>query len=108
MQVSNFELVKELKITLKITTKSLYLMAYSAYQKGLFEKVLWMREGEKLTYESIANRLTKEGVKSARNCLLMAEHVFSIYKKGLQRKDRLTSKPNIEVVDLEFLSNTNQ
>ena len=108
MQVSNFELVKELKITLKITTKSLYLMAYSAYQKGLFEKVLWMREGEKLTYESIANRLTKEGVKSARNCLLMAEHVFSIYKKGLQRKDRLTSKPNVEVVDLEFLPNTNQ
>ena len=33
----------------------------------------------------------------------MAEHIFSIYKKGLPRKDRLTSKPNIEVVDLEFL-----
>jgi hypothetical protein len=37
-----------------------------------------MREEEKLTYESIANRLTKEGIKSARNCKLMAEHVFSI------------------------------
>lgn len=101
--MSNFELVKELKITLKITTKSLYLMAYSAYQKGLFEKVLWMREEEKLTYESIANKLTKEGIKSARNCKLMAEHVFSIYKKGLLRKARLASKPNMEVVDMKFL-----
>ena len=101
--MSNFELVKELKITLKITTKSLYLMAYSAYQKGLFEKVLWMREEEKLTYESIANRLTKEGIKSARNCKLMAEHVFSIYKKGLLRKARLASEPNMEVVDMKFL-----
>jgi len=78
-------------------------MAYSSYQKGLFEKVLWMREEEKLTYESIANRLTKEGIKSARNCKLMAEHVFSIYKKGLLRKDRLKRKPNIEVVDMKFL-----
>ena len=103
MQVSNFELVKEIKITLKITTKSLYLMAYSAYQKRLFERVLWMREEEKLTYESIANKLTKEGIKSARNCLLMAEHVFSIYKKGLLRKDRLTRKPNIEVVNFEMV-----
>ena len=60
MQVSNFELVKELKITLKITTKSLYLMAYSAYQQGLFETVLRLREEEKLTYEAIANRLTKK------------------------------------------------
>jgi len=106
--VSNFELVKELKITLKITTKSLYLMAYSAYQKGLFEKVLWMREGEKLTYESIANRLTKKGIKSARNCKLMAEHVFSIYKKGLLRKGRLASEPKVEVIEIQFLTMNNQ
>ena len=95
--------MKELKITLKITTKSLYLMAYSAYQMRLFERVLWMREEEKLTYESIANRLTKEGIKSARNCKLMAEHVFSIYKKGLLRKARLASEPNMEVVDFQLL-----
>jgi hypothetical protein len=78
-------------------------MAYSSYQKKLFEKVLRMREEEKLTYESIANRLTKEGIKSVRNCLLMAEHVFSIYKKGMLRKDRLTRKPNIEVVNFEMV-----
>ena len=101
--MSNFELVKEIKITLKITTKSLYLMAYSARQEWLFQRVLKLRDEEKLTYESIAIKLTKEGVKSARNCLMMAEHVFSIYKKGLLRKVRLTSKPNIEVVDFELV-----
>ena len=83
-------------------------MAYSAYQKTLFEKVLWMREEEKLTYESIANRLTKEGIKSARNCKLMAEHVFSIYKKGLLRKDRLASEPKVEVIEIQFLTMNNQ
>jgi len=34
--VSNFDDVKEVKITLKIASKALYYMAYSTYQEWLF------------------------------------------------------------------------
>jgi len=39
--VSNFDDVKEVRITLKIASKALYFMAYSTYQEWLFEKVCY-------------------------------------------------------------------
>lgn len=101
MRVSNFDEATEVKITVKITSKALFFMAYSAYQEWLFEKVCYLREVEKLTFDAIAKRITSEGFKSARGFQFIAESAFSTYKKGSIRKQRLASKPSYFVEAVE-------
>jgi hypothetical protein len=66
----------------------------------LFERVFLLRERDQLTFEAIAVLLTKSGTRSVNGCLLGAEHVFSIYKKGKARMERLTLKVKPDLVDL--------
>ena len=49
---------------------------------------------------SISDLLTKSGARSAHGAFLGAEHVFSIYKKGKLRQERLTLKVEPELLDL--------
>jgi hypothetical protein len=44
--------------------------------------------------------LTKSGTRSVNGCLLGAEHVFSIYKKGKARMERLTLKVEPMLLDM--------
>lgn len=101
MQVSNFDEATEVKITVKITSKALFFMAYSTYQEWLFEKVCHLRDVEKLTFDAIAKRITSEGFKSARGFQYIAESAFSTYKKGNIRKQRLASKQSYFVEAVE-------
>lgn len=87
-------------VTLK--SKALFIGPYSSSQQRLFDRVFLLREREQLTFEAIANLLTKSGTRSVNGCLLGAEHVFSIYKKGKHRKERLSVKVEPELVDLWF------
>lgn len=48
MQVSIFGEMIEVKITLKITPKELFFMAYSTYQEWIFEKVCYLREVDRI------------------------------------------------------------
>jgi hypothetical protein len=59
-----------------------------------------LREREQLTFEAIAKLLTKSGTRSVNGCLLGAEHVFSIYKKGKARMERLTLKVEPMLLDM--------
>ena len=61
-----------------------------------------LRERDQLTFEAIAKLLTKSGASAVKRCLLGAEHVFSICKKGKARMERLTVKVEPEMVDLWF------
>ena len=101
MQVSNFDDASELLMIVKITTKRLYLMAYSAYQKSLFQRVLELRERNGMTFDAIAQKLTSEKYLSPRGVALMAEHVFSIYKKGKLRRERLSEVPTYELMAIQ-------
>lgn len=76
----------------KVKSKALFIGPYTKSQQRLFERVFLLRERDELTFEAIAKLLTKSGTRSSRGCLLGAEHVFSIYKKGKHRQDRLTLK----------------
>jgi hypothetical protein len=87
--VSNFDDVKEVRITVKITPKALFLMAYSTHQEWLFEKAFHLRDLEKLTFDAIAKRITSEGFKSARGFQFISESAFLIYKKGNISEQRL-------------------
>ena len=79
-------------------------MPYTPYQQSLFERVVELREGQSLTFDAIAKKLTSEGFLSARGVALMAEHVFSIYKKGKKRVERLTSEPTYEVRSVKAIA----
>ena len=102
--MSNFSSTTKLEIVYKITTKALYKMAYSSHSQWLFERICELKDKDNLSYEKIAKRLNEEGIKSARYCNLMAEHVFSAYKKGKKRQDRLSSNPTIEILRVRVIN----
>ena len=85
-----------------LTTGALMLGAYSPYQKELFDRVLWMRETKRLTFKGIADALVAEGYKAPRGGSLGAESVFSIYKKGVGRVNRLNAPPRLEIRGIEI------
>ena len=101
--MSNFSSINKLEILIKINTKALYKMAYSSHSQWLFERICELKDKDNLSFEKIAKRLTEEGVKSARYCTLMAEHVYSAYKKGKIRKDRLTENVKYELMDIKYI-----
>ena len=86
-----------------LTTGALMLGAYSPYQKELFERVLWMRETKGLTFKAIADALVAEGYKAPRGGRLGAESVFSIYKKGVGRVNRLNASPRLKIQAIEVV-----
>jgi hypothetical protein len=98
--VSNFDDASALLMVVRLKSKALFIGPYSNIQQRLFDRVFLLREREQLTFEAIANLLTKSGTRSVNGCLLGAEHVFSIYKKGKVRQERLTLKVEPELLDL--------
>ncbi len=91
-------------MVVKLKSKALFIGPYSNSQQRLFDRVFLLREREQLTFESIAKLLTKSGTRSVNGCLLGAEHVYSIYKKGKLRQERLKLKVEPEMLDLWFES----
>jgi hypothetical protein len=89
-------------MVVKFSSKALFIGPYSNSQQRLFDRVYLLREREQLTFEAIAKLLTNSGTRSVKGCLLGAEHVFSIYKKGKLRMQRLTLKVEPEMLDLWF------
>jgi hypothetical protein len=83
-----------------VKSKALFVGPYTDSQQRLFDRVFLLREREQLTFEAIAKLLTKSGTRSVNGCLLGAEHVFSIYKKGKARMERLTLKVEPMLLDM--------
>jgi len=77
------------------------LGAYSDYQQELFSRVRQLREAKGLTYKAIADTLIAEGYKALRGGLLGPESVFSIFRKGLGRVNRLNASPRLEIKAIE-------
>ena len=100
--MSNFDDLTAVVIIVKVKSKALFVGPYSSSQQRLFDRVFLLRERDQLTFEAIARLLTKAGTRSVNGCLLGAEHVFSIYKKGKLRQERLTLKVEPDLVDLWF------
>ena len=100
--MSNFYDLTQVVMVVKVKSKALFIGSYSNSQQRLFDRVFLLREKEQLTFEAIAKLLSKSGTRSVNGCLLGAEHVFSIYKKGKIRQERLALKVKPELVDLWF------
>jgi hypothetical protein len=89
-------------MVVKLKSKALFIGPYTNSQQRLFDRVFLLRERDQLTFEAIAVLLTKSGTRSVNGCLLGAEHVFSIYKKGKIRQQRLKVKLESELLDFWF------
>ena len=100
--MSNFDDLTRAVMVVKVKSKALFIGPYSNKQQRLFNRVPLLRERDQLTYEAIAKLLTKSGTRSLNGCLLGAEHVYSIYKKGKARIERLTLKVELMLLDLWF------
>ena len=100
--MSNFDELTKMVMVVKVKSKALFIGPYSTSQQRLFDRVFLLRERDQLTFEAIARLLTKSGTRSVNGCLLGAEHVFSIYKKGKARMERLTLKVEPMLLDLWF------
>jgi hypothetical protein len=85
--VSIFDDLTALVMVVKVKSKALFIGPYSNSQQRLFDRVFLLRDREEFTFESIAKLLTKSGTGAVHGCLLGAEHVFSIYKKGKHSKN---------------------
>jgi hypothetical protein len=98
--VSNFDDLTKVVMDVKLKSKALFIGPYTDSQQRLFDRVYLLRERDQLTFEAIAVLLTKSGTRSVNGCLLGAEHVFSIYKKGKARMERLTLKVEPMLLDM--------
>jgi hypothetical protein len=97
----HFSTLPLVRYVIKIRHKGLLFGAYSVYQTELSDKVLALRDIDRLTYKQIAELLIKDGYRSPRGFDLGPESVFSIYKKRKIRDSRLHSPPTIEVICFE-------
>lgn len=86
----NFTAAHALTFSVTIQTKALTNSAYSDAQFTLFRRVLALREVNKATFRSIAQQLNAAGQRSPRGAVLSDAHVFSIYKKGKCRFERMS------------------
>lgn len=89
------------KFTITIETTHLWVSNYSPYQKELFDKIVRFRD-DILTPKSfvdIAKILNTEGLKTPNGHPFHQKHVFSIYKKGKIREERV-NRPDIVDVSI--------
>ena len=78
-----------LNLTLVVKSQKLYRQhSYTPYQQKLFDLCIkFQKEG--MGYRKISQHLNELGFKSIRGKELKQNHVYSIIKKGLIRKNRM-------------------
>jgi len=88
-------------ICFSVTSTKLWKSNYSPYQEELFDKICKLKEDvfTPLGYRKIAQLLNNEGYKTPRGSEFKNNHVHSIYKKGMIRKNRMERKDVVEVID---------
>jgi hypothetical protein len=77
----------------------LWTSSYSDYQQFLFDKIKGLKDDflTPICYRKISKLLNGEGLKTPRGNVFKNNHVHSIYKKGLIRKERMNRKDIVEV-----------
>ena len=77
------------------------ILNYSSFQEELYNKICDFKCDvfTSLGYRKISQILNNEGYKTPRNSIFKNTHVFSIYKKGNIRKERMEREDIVEVLD---------
>ena len=96
--------------TINITTSKLTKTShYSKRQQKLYDKIKKLKEVEGLSYRKISEKLEKLRYRSVRSGkILKPNYIFSIYKKGKIREERINRifKDRISDMDFELVKNS--
>ena len=81
-------------ITISITYKNLYPSKYTKYQQYLYDRIKGYKECfvTPIGYRKITKILNSEGLTTPLGKVFKPNHVFSIYKKGKIREDRINKE----------------
>ena len=90
--------------TINITTSKLTKTShYSKRQQKLYDKIKELKEVEKLSYRKISEKLEKLRYRSVRSGkILKPNYIFSIYKKGKIREERINREFKDQISDMDF------
>ena len=90
--------------TLNITTSKLTKTShYTKKQQKLYDKIKHLKEVEKLSYRKISEKLEKLKYRSVRSSkILKSNYIFSIYKKGKIRDERINREFKDRISDMDF------
>ena len=97
--------------TINVTTSKLTKTShYTKKQQKLYDKIKHLKEVERLSYRKISDKLEKLKYRSVRSGkILKPNYIFSIYKKGKIREERINRefKDRISDMDFELVKNEN-
>ena len=90
--------------TINITTSKLTKTShYSKRQQKLYDKIKELKEIERLSYRKISEKLEKLRYRSVRSGkILKPNYIFSIYKKGKIREERINRSFKDRISDMDF------
>ena len=89
---------------INITTSKLTKTSHcSKRQQKLYDKIKELKEVEKLSYRKISEVLEKLKYRSVRSGkILKPNYIFSIYKKGEIREERINREFKDRISDMDF------
>ena len=89
---------------INITTSKLTKTSnYSKRQQKLYDKIKELKEIERLSYRKISEKLEKLRCRSVRSGkILKPNYIFSIYKKGKIREERIHRIFKDRISDMDF------
>ena len=90
--------------TINITTSKLTKTShYTKKQQKLYDKIKQLKEVEKLSYRKISEKIEKLKYRSVRSGkVLKPNYIFSIYKKGKVREERINREFKDKIIDMDF------
>jgi len=102
--MKNSDFFVNFSFTITITTSKLTKTShYNKKQQKIFDTIKYLKEEEGLGYRKISHRLKEMGMKSVRsNKELKYNYVFSIYKKGKIRENRINREFKDTISDFNF------
>ena len=92
-----YTLITLITITITITYKNIYPSKYTEYQQYLYDRIKGYKECfvTPIGWKQMGEILTSEGLKTPLGKIFKSNNVFSIYKKGKIREQRLNSKRSV-------------
>ena len=86
---------------LVVTSANLCYSNYSSYQYKLYRLVKFLKENRGVGYRRISHIMTQKGYRSSRtNSILKPNYIYSIYKKGKIREERLSRSYESQVQEM--------
>ena len=86
-----------------ITSKLTKTSHYTKRQQKLYDKIKELKEVERFSYRKISEKLEKLRWRSVRSKkILKSNYIFSIYKKGKIREERINREFKDRISDMNF------